>query len=274
MSTTAGELHRHRWDPPAGATPRPCGVYLLHGIGEHAGRYERLAARLVREGWSVAAHDHRGHGRSGGARGVALPPDRLVADARGELERFAERTGSEPVLFGHSLGGVVATEIALERGVALAGLALSAPAIVPRLTATDRLKLRLMTTLAPSRALELPYDANRLTHDPVEIAAAHADELVHGFKSAGLVNWLIGSARRALERAPEIDVPTLLLIAGEDLLIDTAETIAFAERLPAPGPTVHRYEGYRHELLNETTDRRERVTADIVRWLESLESGR
>ena len=268
---TTGDIHRHRWEPREGVGRRAGGVYLLHGIGEHAARYERLAARLARAGWAVAAHDHRGHGRSGGARGVARPPDRLVRDARVELERFAADIGTAPFLFGHSLGGVVATELALERRVPLAGLVLSAPAIVPRLTPADRMKLRVMSALAPSHALELPYDASRLTHDADEIAAAQGDALIHGFKSAGLVNWLLAAAERALERAAELDLPTLLLVAGEDLLIDGESTLAFAEGVPAARLTLHRYEGCRHELLNEVPERRERVMADIVGWLAAID---
>jgi len=262
-------IHTHRWDPPKGTAVRSRGVYLLHGMGEHGARYERLATRLAGEGWRVAAHDHPGHGRSSGRRGVAVPPDDLVRQAAVRLERFAAECDSTPFLFGHSLGGVVATELVLGRYVPIAGLLLSAPAIAPYLSAANRLRLQLLSVLAPSRSVELPYDASRLTHDPEEIVAAHADELNHGFKSAGLIRWLIGGAQRAIARADELEVATLLMIAGSDLLIDTERTREFAERVPERLLTTCVYDGYHHELLNETPERRERVMDDIVRWLRS-----
>ena len=265
------DVFAHRWEPSPDAPARGRGVYLLHGMGEHGARYARLAERLATEGWPVGAHDHPGHGRSAGRRGVIESPERLVDAAAGQIERFtAECGGAAPALFGHSLGGVVATELALARRVPVAGLALSAPAIVPRLSAVNRVKLAVLTAAAPSFALELPYDASLLTSDPVQIAAAHADPLIHGYKSAGLVRWLLAAARRALERAGELDVPTLVMVAGDDRLIDTARTRAFAARLPPERLTVIDYAGFRHELLNEMPERRERVATDIVRWLDDL----
>lgn len=265
-------IHTHRWTPPPGSRRRSRGVYVLHGMGEHAARYERLATRLAAEGWTVAAHDHPGHGRSAGRRGVADPPDTLVARAGERLERFADELGAAPILFGHSLGGVVATELVLARRVPVAALALSAPAIVPRLTRANAIRLAVLSRLAPRLAVELPYDASVLTRDPEEIARAHADELVHGFKSAGLVRWLIDAAHRAIERAPELELPTLVLIAGADRLVDTDRTRAFAARVPAAYRTVHVYDDCHHELLNERPEERERVTTDIVRWLDALDA--
>ena len=267
---SSGEIHTHRWDPPRGVARRRHGVYLLHGMGEHAARYARLATRLSEAGYRVAAHDHPGHGRSGGPRGVARPADALVGRAAERLAAFAAECAAPPLLFGHSLGGVVATELVLGRRLPVAGLVLSAPAIVPRVSGFNRVRLRVMSALAPSYALELPYDASQLTHDPEQMAIATADELIHGFKSAGLVRWMIDAAHRAIEAADTLTVPTLLLVAEEDRLIDVARTLDFAARAPAELVTVHRYAGYHHELLNETPERRARVLADIVRWLDAL----
>jgi len=238
-------------------------------MSEHAERYTRLATRLASEGWQVAAHDHPGHGRSSGRRGVLETPDELVDGAAQAIAAFASDTGAPPLMFAHSLGAVVATELLARGDVPIAGLVLSAPAIVPRLSAMDRLKLSVLSTVAPSHALEMPYDASRLTSDPDEIAAAHADALIHHRKSASLVRWLVDAAGRALKRAPEIDVPTFVLIAGSDFLIDTDRTREFVARLTPALVDWVIYDDYRHELLNETPERRERVTDDIVRWLDA-----
>ena len=146
-------------------------------------------------------------------------PDELVERARLEIAAFAEATGAAPYVFAHSLGGVVALELVNDPDATgappeVAGLVLSAPAIVPRLTRSDRAKLAVLSAFAPSYALEMPYDASRLTSDPEEMAVAHADALIHRFKSASLVRWLIDAAERTIERAPALAVPTLVLVAA------------------------------------------------------------
>lgn len=263
----ADRTHSIRWQPPAGSPVQARGIYLLHGLGEHAARYERLARHLVSLGFRVGAHDHPGHGRSDGRRGLIEPPGSLATQAAIQIMKFACETGTEPVLFGHSLGGLLATELVLDHQLPVAGLMLSAPAIVPRLGSMDRLKLFALSMLAPSRSVELPYDASRLTHDPDEIEKAHADALIHGFKSANLINWLRFTGKGLVSRAATLNVPTLLMIAGSDLVIDISKTRAFASRAPRDLLTLQVYEGYHHEILNETPDRRQRVLVDIDQWL-------
>ena len=261
------EVHRHRWAPSPDAPPRPRGVYLLHGTGEHAGRYERLARRLADEGWPVGAHDHPGHGRSGGRRGRLPATGSYAACAEAECARFAGETGAAPFLFGHSLGGVVAIELAIEHRAELAGLVLSAPAIVPRLTRRESAKLGTLSLLAPWLTLELPYEPARLTHDPEQQRAALADPWIHRFKSAEKIGWLMRAARRLAEAGDRLEVETLVLIAGDDVVIDTELTRRFVARAPARLVTVNTYEGAHHELLNEGPALRGRVEDDIVAWL-------
>ena len=259
--------HSYRWQPAAGSLKRSSGVYLLHGTGEHAGRYERLANLLTKAGWVVGAHDHPGHGQSAGKRGLIDPPGALVTQAAIQIQAFAKETGAAPIVFGHSLGGVTATELVLQHGLTVRGLILSAPALVPITSRMDRFKLRLLTLFAPKLCLDLGYNASRLTHDKDIQRLAHADPLIHSFKSSSLVNWIIQSGHRTLDAASGIEIPTLLLIAGGDLVVDSEQTRLFARRMDADKLTLKEYEGFYHELLNETPDRRERVLADIEHWL-------
>jgi len=261
------EVHRHRWSPAPGAPSRARGVYLLHGTGEHAARYERLAQRLSTEGWQVGAHDHPGHGRSGGPRGRLPLGGALATRTAIECARFERETGAVPFLFGHSLGGVVACELVLLHRLPVAGLVLSAPAIVPRLTRREALKLRTLTMLSPGFTIDLPYDPSRLTHDPEQQRLARADPLIHGFKSAELIGWLMRTAEQVSHAGGALDVDTLLLIAGGDRVIDIERTHDFAARAPTHRLTVNVYDGAHHELLNETPALRQRVEDDIVGWL-------
>lgn len=261
-------IHTQHWNPPAGTPERPLGVYLLHGTGEHAARYDRLATRLAAHGWRVAAHDHVGHGRSHGQRGLVHPENVLSTVAADQIDTFATQTGTMPVLFGHSLGGVLATQLVIEKKLPVAGLMLSAPAFAVLMRPIDHLKLRLLSAFAPKLCLDLSYDPSRLTQDVNEQQAASADSLIHGYKSATLVNWLLRTGQRMIDQAEKLNVDTLLMIAGADLVADSSKTRLFASKVPAQYLTVHDYEDCFHELLNETPERRNRMMSDIERWLE------
>src|SRR6478752_2841114 len=86
-------------------------IYLLHGLSEHAGRYDRLARWLTARGWTVGAHDHRGHGRSGGHPATLRDQEDLVTDAVDRLQEWTQACARPPILLGHSLGALVAVRI-------------------------------------------------------------------------------------------------------------------------------------------------------------------
>lgn len=266
-----GTLHTHRWNPPDGVAVHETGIYLLHGTGEHAARYKRLAERLTSQGWRVGAHDHAGHGRSHGQRGLVSPHDMLSSAAIMQIDAFSAETGSRPVLFGHSLGGVLATQLVIENRIDVVGLMLSAPAFVPIMRPLDRMKLLLLSTFAPKLCLDLGYDPTRLTQDVDEQLTASADTLMHGYKSATLVNWILETGQRMLDKAAHLDVQTLLMIAGADGVADSEQTRLFARRAAAHTLTVHEYADCFHELLNETRETRNQVMSDIERWLERFD---
>jgi alpha-beta hydrolase superfamily lysophospholipase len=240
---------------------------LLHGTGEHAERYAPFARRLADQGFVVGAHDHPGHGRSDGKRGLIDPPGALVTQAAIQIQSFALEIGRAPIVFGHSLGGTVATELLLQHGLDMQALMLSAPAFVPHMSALDRMKLNVLFQAAPTLCIELPYKASLLTSDVEQQAIANADPLIHGFKSASLIGWLVQSGRRSLELAETLNVDTLLLIAGADPVVDSAKIREFAERAPQDRISVHDYPDSLHELLNEVPAQREQVMQDIDQWL-------
>ena len=263
-------IHSRRWDAADGVARRPRGIYLFHGTGEHAGRYEHVAEALSRQGFVVGAHDHPGHGRSAGERGRHYPPGAYATQAGIQFMRFAKETGSTPILLGHSLGGVLAAELVLMHGLQVHGLILSAPAFLPFVKTTDKIKLRVMNALAPHYCLELPYDASRLTHDKEMIDLSHADKLNHGFKSAGMITWLVRTGKELLTLSPKLDVDTLLLVPGDDPVVDPAGSKQFAAKAPADKVTLKLHPGAYHELFNETTEHRERAIADMIEWLDKI----
>jgi len=223
--------------------------------------------RLSNAGYRVGAHDHPGHGRSSGERGVFDPPGELATKAAIQCQRFVAETGSVPILFGHSLGGVLATELVIEHALPVAGLILSAPAFVPFIRKRDLIQVKLLAHVSPTFTVNRPYAATLLTHDEDIRKKAEADPLNHGVKSASLVHWLLQSGSRQLKKAFELKPETLLLIAGDDQIVDSAHTREFADQVLPGKLTVHEYEGSYHEILNEPPERAEPVFDDIMQWL-------
>ncbi len=254
--------------PPIGTAQG--GVYLLHGLGEHVGRYDALAAWLAARGWHVAAHDHHGHGRSAGARGTMPTDETYASDAAALVGRFADALGEQPVVLGHSMGGALAAELVLARRLPARALVLSSPALDPGMNALQRLLLALMGRLAPDVALGNGLDPRAISHDAGVVDAYRRDPLVHPKVSARVVRWLLAAGEAATAKAALATLPVLMLVAGADRLVDPAGSRRLAERLPASRLTLHWYEDGWHELFNEDAPRRARVLADLDAWLAAL----
>ncbi len=250
-----------RWARAGGA-----GAVLVHGLGEHAGRYGSLAAFLVERGFDVHAFDHRGHGRSDGARGALRRADDLVDD----LAAIVDETGSAPVLLvGHSMGGLVAVRYALRQPDRVAALVLSSPALDPALSPWQKALLAVMSRIAPDVAVANGLDASKLSHDPQVVRAYEDDPLVHDRITARLARFIVDGSRDAIERAGELRVPTLLMVGGDDRLVAPGGSRRFAERAPRSMLAERVYPGLWHELFNESEPARSRVLADLAQWIEA-----
>ena len=253
---------------PAKGTGR--GIYLLHGLGEHCGRYDALARRLCARGWRVRAHDHVGHGRSSGRRGVIERPEQMVEHATRLVEAFADELGSPPVLLGHSMGGALAADLALHHGSRIGAVVLSSPALAAGVNRVRRMLVRLLGRLAPGLALANGIDPTNLSHDPATVQAYVDDPLVHRLISPRLARWIFASGARSRSDAPSLALPTLLLVAGADALVDPQGSRAFADRAPPSLLTLHWYATLRHEIFNEREPDRTRVIEDLEHWLDSI----
>jgi alpha-beta hydrolase superfamily lysophospholipase/predicted GNAT family N-acyltransferase len=257
-------LRTRRWRP---ARAHGGGLYLLHGLGEHAGRYDALARWLCARGWTVAAHDHLGHGESAGRRGVIDAASRLRDDAAVRLAEFAEALGRAPILMGHSMGGAMAAELAVADRAPVAGLVLSSPALAVPIAAPMRLLVRVLAQIAPDLTLGNGLDPARLSHDPQAVRAYLDDPRVHDRISPRLIAWLLRAGDRARAAAPGLAVPTLLLVAGADAMVDPAGSRVFAAAAPADRVALRLHEPLYHELFNERPEDRARVLGDLEAWL-------
>jgi lysophospholipase len=254
--------------------PDPCRgvVAIAHGAGEHSGRYQHVAQRLVREGYAVYALDHRGHGRSEGPRALLDRMDNLVADLdilvlQASREQQAGPGSERPVfLLGHSMGGTVSLCYALRHQDRLTGLVLSAPlaAIEPPSPAL-RIVARTLSRVAPQVPI-VGVDPEQLSHDPAVVEAYISDPLVHHGKLPARTAVELADAVESFPgRVPEITVPTLILYGTADTVCLTEGSVMLGERIGAADRTVKSYPGLYHEIFNER--KQERVMDDLCAWL-------
>jgi alpha-beta hydrolase superfamily lysophospholipase len=227
-------------------------IVIAHGLGEHTGRYEQLAGELVAERWEVHAADHRGHGRSPGERGT-IPAVETIRDDIIEMLHYARATAQAPVaLLGHSMGGAFAAWAVAHDPQAADALILSSPALIANLSGVRRLLLNTMLRLSPDSAMGNGLDARFLSHDQAVVDAYLADPLVHDRVSARLASAIITAGQIARAHAPQWTVPTLLLYAGADTLVDPAGSQQFAAAAPLGVVRSQRFETLYHEIFNET----------------------
>lgn len=244
------------FDWPLPSRERPRGVVLIvHGLGEHAWRYDALAQRLNHWGFCVRAYDQRGHGDSGGGRGV-LPDDDALLDDLGEVLEDTRRHIAQPwacplILFGHSMGGLVAATF-VQRGLApVDGLVLSSPALDAGIGTVQKQLIKLLLRWAPNLALPNGLDPRQISHDPAVVDAYQKDKLVHNRISARLAHFIDANGPHVVAAAPSWHVPTLLLYAGADRLVRPDGSRAFAAVAPRAVVTSQCLDDQFHEIFNE-----------------------
>jgi alpha-beta hydrolase superfamily lysophospholipase len=259
------DLFARSWPVPAGVRRRG-GVLVVHGLGEHSGRYEHVGRWLAAEGYETRAYDHRGHGASGGPRGGLATPDGMLEDLEAVFSAAAGG-GDAPFLLGHSLGGAVAARAVTAGRVAPRGLVLSSPALRLWLSRAQRGLLAAGLRVAPDRAVSNGLPLDQLSHDPEVVAAYRADPQVHDRVTPRLTRFLIEAGAAARRDAPRCTVPTLLLVSGRDHLVDARGAREFAAALPPGVGTLRVYDDLYHELFNEREPDRSRVLTDLVGWL-------
>jgi alpha-beta hydrolase superfamily lysophospholipase len=250
-----GRVVVHEW-----ANPEARFVLLLsHGYGEHAGRYEHVADRLVAEGATVHAPDHLGHGLSDGERAHVEDGEDFSADLHRVAERAREaHPGLPVVLLGHSMGGLIATRYAQRHPGELDALVLSGPAI------GGAPELEMLLGLDPIP--DVPIDPAVLSRD-ASVGQAYADDplVYHGpFKRATL--QALVTAVKAVAEGPGFgDLPTLWIHGEEDQLVPLAATRQAIEHVRGSDFTERVYAGARHEVFNETN--KDEVLDDVVAFL-------
>jgi alpha-beta hydrolase superfamily lysophospholipase len=242
-------LYWQRFTPPS---PRAT-VAVLHGGGDHSGRYPGITAALVKAGFQVALVDLRGHGQSDGRRW--------------HVDSFADYLADLDALVAHSMGALIAAEWGLSRGRHVSGFVFSSPYFAPaeRPPFLQVLAAKAIGRVIPWLPFKVPFRETDLTTDADHVRWTERDPL---YGHATTPRWFDECTRAQEEvrrRAREWRAPLLVMSAGADRLADPAAARTFVEQAPAEDKRYLVYEGFRHEIFNEVA--RERPLAEAVAWL-------
>lgn len=249
-------------------------LLAVHGLGEHSGRLDRIAACANRARLDFFALDLRGHGRSPGRRGHASSFDRLLAD----LDRLRRRTGSgeskrPTFLLGHSLGGLIVGRYVQEFGFpGLAGSVLVTP-FVDLAMRPSAWKIRvgdLADRLVPALTMDNEIRSDMLFRTPDEQALHANDPLVHHRVSARLWGEMRRQADILLRRAEQSRTPILFQLAGDDRVVSTAASRELATRFSGDTRVIE-YEGAFHDLYRDPSA--EVAATDLVEWIDEIMDG-
>jgi alpha-beta hydrolase superfamily lysophospholipase len=244
-------------------------LLVVHGFGEHSGRYDELGAWFAARGCAVHALDHRGHGRSGGPRTHVDRFGELLDDLAAFHALVREEHPAAPItLLAHSMGGLIALSYLAERRPSVSGAIVSGPALAPdRAVPATRIWLaRALRRVAPKLALAAGLDLTGLSRDEEVLRRYLADPLVVRTMTTSLGSELLAAGVSLRARASAIATPVLLMHGKQDTLCPVAATEEFSTQLKAAGCALRVYPELRHEIFNEPE--REQVFADAWRWIE------
>lgn len=259
------QLFVQRWRPEGGSRAT---LAIVHGFGEHSGRYANVVEYLVPKGYTVYGYDLRGHGRSPGQRGYINRWEEFREDTRAFLALVTREEPDRPLfLMGHSLGGLIVLDYAIRYPEGLRGVIASGPALA-QTTASPLLMLlsRVLSRLWPRFSLDTHLDATAISRDPAVVEAYRNDPLVHSLGTARLGTEMTATMDWVNAHAANLRVPLLILHGGADRLVPADASRAFFEQVALEDKERHEYEGGYHEPHNDLG--KEQALADLEAWLE------
>jgi acylglycerol lipase len=260
-------IYYQAWLPDGNVTAV---LLLVHGLGEHCGRYGNHINHYVPLGYAVYGLDHPGHGKSDGKREFI---DRF-SDFTDPLTRYCQMVkdwhpGKPVFIFGHSMGGLITCCHLLDHPADFKGAIISAPAIKvsDSISPVTRFMGKIFSWIAP-RAGVLSLDASAISRDPEVVDAYVNDPLVfHGKTPARLAAEMLKAMMRVSEDADKITVPLIIVQGSEDKLVDPGGAQMLYDMAGSRDKTLKVYEGLYHEIHNEPE--RSTMFKDVEAWLEA-----
>ncbi len=243
-------------------------LLIVHGLGEHSGRYMNIVDHFVPRGYAAYSLDHLGHGKSDGKREIV----RTFSDYTDTLQIYYRmvagwQPGKPVFLLGHSMGGLIAIRYLIDHQADFKGAVISAPAIVvgESITPTIIAMSRFLSRFAPGTGM-LALDANMISHDPQVVSAYVNDPLVfHGKTPARLAGEMLNTMLMVNGAMGKITLPFIVVQGSDDKLVDPRGAQQMYDLAGSADKTIKIYQGYYHEVFNEPG--RLQVLQDVEAWL-------
>ena len=245
-------------------------ICLVHGFGEHSSRYEHVAQFFTDHNYAVITYDARGHGRSGGKRGHFVSYDEFLNDVDNLLKQANANFPNLPkILYGHSMGGQVVANFALQRKPDVAGVILSSPFFQPGF-APPAIKIaagKILRNLIPGFSLPSGLDVNAISRDKEVVKKYSNDPMVFDSISSKMGIELIEFGEEAVANAAKLTLPTLLFHGTADRLTSFEASKQFAANA-GKNITFIEYPGLYHECHNEPE--KGQVLQNMLDWCNKL----
>ncbi len=261
------QLFAQGWEPDEKPVAVIC---MVHGLGEHLGRYRHLAKFLTDHRFAYIGIDLRGHGKTPGQKGYVPSFEAFMQDISLLLDQAGIRNPGLPkFLYGHSLGGILVLNYCLRRKPDLAGVIVTSPGLR---TALEEQKAKILFAkiagaILPRVSLPTGLDANDLSHDPDVARDYLADPLVHDRATLRMAKETLEAIPFVFDHAVEFCYPTLLMHGKEDRLAYARGSLEFARLATRAEIDLKIWEGAYHELHNEVNQ--DQVFNYLLRWLQN-----
>ena len=265
------DLYYQSWQPEGAAR---ASLAIIHGLGEHGGRYMNIVNHLVPQGYAIYALDHRGHGRSPGPRGFVNSWSEFIEDVGKFCQLVAQQQPNIPFfLMGHSMGGNITLNYILRHPASHHPEGVKA--VIASASAVGKLDVppvlafvsRLLSGIMPKLSVPTGLDATAVSRDTAVVQAYQNDPLVHDKGTPRTATELTASAAWAMAHAAEFKPPLLVIHGGADPIVNAQASRDFYTRVTHNNKKLIIYEGGYHEPHNDIEHKR--VARDIEAWLEA-----
>ena len=246
-------------------------IIVVHGLGEHSGRYMNLVNYFEGKKTNFYLIDNRGHGKSEGKRGHVLLFGQYLDDLRIFVDRVREQEVAHDLfLLGHSMGGNIVANYLIQRDSYFTGAILAAPGfrIAAKVNPVKKFMGEVMSKIKPSLPLPSGLDTSHLTHDPEVIREYENDPMVHKLVSARWFTQFIWAGDFAIRNAKSIHCPVLIMHGTDDKIVAVSGSQEFFDNLETKKKDIKLFDGFFHEIFNEVE--KEKPLSAVEEWINAV----